>query len=407
VEFSESADHLELNFTIVDKEEYHLAPSPATDWEGSYSVSMPTGDLTAQAELRFRLWGDNTLDRRTLFVLAQRIIDAKLHYEEMLREGTNIIVMAQIWEEDLKNNEINCYVKIAHFGTQDRQLFDQNVQPTGDFFELGKPLDKKVSEFEQNPASREYAIDESYYPPDGPTASLAGIFKCSLQTACCPQKLNRKLDEPEEEETEEEDGDPAEEPSGDTDYIILPNKTINTRYNKEHHKYPYLWYRMTSRYHRDTGWRGFPLGQQCEYSQSVNSAQRFSFAQMHCGVCVREVRIEACRMNQWPSLPDQRDSWTDENGIKYVLKESVVDPCPPKLTADGKHELREVYASYFYYMSRPPLTAEEYLVGQPAYLEHGTRPTDSVEDSAYVPASSFKDPLEILANKAPQGSILD
>jgi hypothetical protein len=366
INWSESPDHLELHFTIRDVEITDAAPCPATHWEGTYSVSIPQGDINSISELRFRLWGDRNTDRVTLFKLAQSIIDTKLNYT-ILTQPQQIIVESQVWEEKLDAHEVSVYMRIRNTGP-DR--FTRNVMASGDFFELGKPLGASASAFTGNPGpgrpeglwAGDHDPDQSYWPPDGlPTASLAGIFIAALQTPCCPQRLCQ-------EGTYEADRITCV--SEDTPPTLVRQNAytpLTHRYSYEHMEKPYIWYRITNRYHRDTGWRGFPLGSQCAYT---STSDRFAFAQIHCNICTREVRIEAARINAWPELPDPRDSWTDpETNIKYVLRDVKIDPNPPQLSADGRHEIREVYASYFYYMSRPPTSEEEYLVGLPKYID--------------------------------------
>jgi hypothetical protein len=402
VMWAESPDHLELDFTIIDVEQYAQAPSPATHWQGTFSISLPQAEITAIAELRFRLWSDRTVDKRILFQLAEQIIDKKLHFREQFIDADNpaVIVLAMVWEENLSDNEINCYIKVQYVGDGDKHAFDMNFTALGPKFELGAPLDPKVSNFFGNPERRLYREDQSYFPSGGPTAGLAGIFVCALQTACCVQTLNKPLIDPSETENEETEQEEPEEQENATEYVEYEYKKNDyIRYNDLHRKNPYLWYKMTSLYHRDTGWRGFPLGKQCEYNSTTTD--RFAFAQIHCPICIREVRIDACRMNKWPDMPDQRDSWTDDAGIRYVLKESQIDPCPPQLTADGKHELREIHARYYYYMSRPPSgeSDAEYLVGRPAYIKDDSYANQYATDYEYIPADAFNDPQTIIGKK--------
>jgi len=397
--WAESPDHLTLQFTIVDVEQYAHAPAPATHWHGSFSISLPQGEITAITELRFTLIGDRNTDKTTLFELAQSIIDKKLHFTELFpgeKGKPSAIVLAQVWEEKLEANEISCFIKLRYIGDdKTHKFFNWNLTALGPKFELGQPLDATVSQFPNSPWPVTYFEDVSYYPRGGPTAGLAGIFICALQTACCPQELTKPGNQPlEEEETEFGDAEPPV--TKYQEYEYQENDFI--RYNEKHRDAPYLWYRMTNHYHRDSGWRGFPLGKQCERASDEQNQGRFAMAQLHCPICIREIRIEACRMNKWPDMPDQRDSWVDQNDIRYTLKESSLDPCPVQLTADGKHELREVYASYFYYMSRPPTLDDMYgyQVGTPAYIESGTGPRSNIVDSAYIPSDAFKDPPQIL-----------
>jgi hypothetical protein len=404
INWSESPDHLTLNFSIVDVEQKSMAPSPATHWEGSYSVSVPQGDITAESELRFRLWGDVTLDKTMLFKLGQHILNVKLNYLEMLKFGGSFLVLAQIWEEKLEANEISIYVKIRHMGNKENgkivARFLHNMQPIGDKFNLGKDLDPSVTDWDPNPDRSPYDPLRVTTPPGGlPTAGLGGIFICALQTPCCPQTLSQNIQT--DKEVPESDLPTLEQDERPPAIIQDEYDTQPVRYSDSHMESAYLWYRMTSHYHKDTGWRAFPIGKQC----TATATNTVSFSRIHCPVAIREIRVEACRMNKSPELPDFRDSWTDsETGIIYVLKDVVFEPSPPQLSADARHEIREMYARYFYYMSRPPLATEDWLAGRLPYVEAGTEPLLATPDGkpgTLVPTEAFQDPATIFGREAP------
>lgn len=409
INWSESPDHLTLNFTVVDVEQKSMAPSPATHWEGSYSVSVPMGDVTAESELRFRLWADTSLDKRLLFKLMHHIIDVKLNYMDMMKSLGSFCVLAQVWEESLADNQVSCYIKIRHMGSADanggiKDRFSMNVQAMGDKFNLGKDLGASVTIWPDNPDPRDYDPLRATLPPGGlPPAGLAGIMVCALQTPCCPQTLKQSTEttEPEYDLPTRYEKEEYEPPAvvEDSVYEEIPN-----RYSDEHMEFAYLWYRMTNHYHKDTGWRGFPTGKQC--TQSAGSTS-FAFSQIHCPISIREIRLEAARLNKAPELPDLRDSWIDsETGIRYVLKDVVIDPQPVQLTADARHDIRETYARYFYYMSRPPLSTENWLAGRVPYVAAGTKPlTTETIPGTLVPPEAFKDPQEIFGNQAPNNLI--
>jgi len=278
--------------------------------------------------------------------------------------------------------------------------FLHNVQPIGDKFNLGKDLDPSVTDWEPNPDRSPYDPLRTTTPENGlPTAGLGGIFICALQTPCCPQTLSQN--------SQTEKDVPYEKPPPlPTDYE--PPQIIQTeydaqpeRYSSSHRDSAYLWYRMTNHYHKDTGWRAFPRGKQCV----ATTENTVAFSRIHCPVAVREIRVEACRMNKSPELPDFRDSWTDdETGIHYVLKDVVFEPSPPQLSADARHEIREMYARYFYYMSRPPTANEDWLAGRLPYIEAGTKPLLQEPDGkpgTLVPTEAFKDPSTIFGREAP------
>jgi len=384
IQWSESPNPLEFGFSIVDVEQWAQAPSPATDWDGTYSITIPQGEVCAEAELTFRLRGDKFVDKRHLFKLAQRIIDCKLHYQEIIKKGpdaTNCLLMNQIWHEDLKANEIGVTLRIKYVGSEwINQNLPERDTKLGPSFDLGLPLSSEVSNYEDNPRKKLYDKEISTYPPGGlPTATIYGLFVCALQTDCCPQTLSQiqiKQGAPVSFQSE------FYAPQEGTRTAQLG--TQKTRLTEDHIRAPYLWYKITNRYYEDTGWRGFPKGKQCE--SSSNDAT-LAFSHLHCPVSMREVTISACRVDEWPSLP-KKVHWKDRvTDINFVLRHAKTNPSAVQLTADGKHEMREVSAVYWYYMSRPFKDNEAMLVGTPPFLSDPAL----INNASIIESSTFNE----------------
>ena len=402
IHFDESPNGLEIGFTIIDREVYAQAPWPATSWSGTYSVSVPQGDVTAVSELTFRLSADVRVPKRNLFRLAQLIIDTKLHLKESVT-GDAFNVLTQTWQESLENNEINVHIAVRHTG---EKLFAKNLFE-GAAFELGNPLDECKPPLLTGGPDPYTAYDKTRVIAPGPSA-LATTFLCALQTPCCTEVL--KCGSPEEDakytcsitygQSICKTPECAKEAYNDTS---LEDTATSKRepgtlpkwdalYSESHRKKGYQWYRLTNHYHNDTGWRAFPIGKQC--SGSVYSTQQtVAFAQLHCAVGIREVRIHACRLDTWPDIP-QLEHWIDHNGVKYVLKDATIDPCPVSLTADGRHLLHECYATLYYYMSSP--LSVEFPVGTLPYISSSAL----ANEAKVVTAVPFVDPYGILDGSA-------
>ena len=362
INWSESPNGLELQFAIVDMEQYAMAPAPATHWEGSYSVSIPTGSIAIETDLKFRLWGDPDLEKRHLFKLAQRIIDHKLHYAELLTQK-NVLVLSQVWSERLEANEVSCEMRIKHMGEAFVLKNLSQFSGGATIFELGNPLPAAVSNYDDNPARRPYNKDYTWIPPNAPSSGLAGLFLSALQTACCASVNDLS-----------EGGNTTYQPEVNIlqyQYPLLPDTLYDPypqqKYSEDHKKDgTYLWYRLSNRYLDDTGWRAFPLGTQCSQQEAMDTV---AFAHLHCPVEIREVKIHAARIDRWPKLP-AKQHWVDQSAnVKYVLKKATVEPCAIQLAADGRHQIREVYATYTYLMSRPVASDRNILVGANPYVD--------------------------------------
>lgn len=397
IAWSESPNGLEFHFSITDKEQWAQAPSPATHWEGTFSMSVPTGDILCESELTFRLWGDKNTDKRELFRLAQRIVDAKLEFKKYLPSG-DIIVISQVWQEKLEANEVTCHMRVRNTGP-DR--FYTNLAPTGSLFNLGLPLPEEVGD--PQPYDKEVA-----YAPNLPTATLAGLFVCSLQTPCCAHDINERqltpttstVTYPQTQVVRVEYKPPTKDDvlSDQVPKNITGHPSVAQLYSTEHNDRSYQWYRITSRYVGDTGWRGFAKGSQC----TDNSSDTMAFAQIHCPISCRKIVIHACRADKWPDVP-KLIHWKDKNGVKYVLKDWEYEPNPVTITADGRHRLHEIYMTLYYYMSRKPNVAtdsaslESFAVGCIPYINKGALSiSEEGADPTQVRQNSFVDPKNIL-----------
>jgi len=381
IEWAEDRNPLLFHFTVTDVEQWAQAPSPATDWDGTYSVSIPQGEICADAELNFRVRGDKDVDKRHLLQLVQRIIDAKLHYQELITD-TSCLLMSQVWHESLRDNEVGANLRIRYVGPEwvATNLPERNTS-VGPSFDLGLPLSPDVSDWADNPRKKKYDKEVSTNP-GLPTATTVGLFLCALQTPCCVQSLNYPPTKYEPEPTQVETSQP-QEPSGASG---LPGSS--TRYTPDHLRSPYMWYKITNRYTEDTGWRAFPLGKQCSPSGSEDTV---AFSHIHCPTSIREVSISACRVDEWPQMPKRQHWKDDQTGVKFILKHSKLLPSAVQLTADGKHEIRQVDMTLWYYMSRPYTQEEAILVGNAASiipLLGG--------DSLAIQAASFADPVQNL-----------
>lgn len=370
----ESPNGLECSFSIIDVEQWAQAPSPATHWHGTYSVSIPQGATFAEAELNCSLMGDKGVNKRYLLKLLQQILWYKMQLFRMMG-GQTMLILNQVWHEDLAENEVGVNMRIQYV---DPKFINCNLPAgsgvIGTSFELGLPLNKAVSDFADNPRKKKYD-KEVATNPGLPTATTAGLFVCALQNDCCTQSLSSP-GSPTDTPVTPPTVAPITPPLPDAEFSNYEN-----RWSSDAKSSIYLWYKVTNRYYEDTGWRAFPLGKQCNTASSSELPDTVAFSHLHCPVSVREVTISACRVDNWPSIPF-RQHWTDSGNVsdvtppvKFVLKSSKIVPSAVQLTADGMHELRQVEMVLSYYMSRPYTPAEYISVGQSDAI--GTWLTDS------------------------------
>jgi hypothetical protein len=363
IRWAESPNGLEMSFVVIDQERYAQAPGPATHWEGTYSISFPAGDITAETELSFRLWADRNLDKRILTTLAQSILDKKLHWQKVIQiaqdNSVQGIVLTQRWEENLAENEIAVTARIRHVNPDNinGQFTADNFK--GPIFEFGNDLPHGVSQFAG--FNRSYNKTDAYVPPKVPTAGLPPILVAALQNPCCPLEMPKKKqrDAFPEELTIVDQGELTEEERE----RAIAELTREDRQSLAHAYNCYTWCKQQSSYITKTGYRGLPLAKSSSPSKAI--------VKMHADSMMREVRIDACRIDAWPALPDLRHSFKEYNsGFDYILISSQIDPCTPRVTADGIHELRQVYARFIYDLTGcPDPFAHPFEVGMLPYLK--------------------------------------
>lgn len=346
ISYHEDPNALELTFQIVDQEVWANAPSPATHWEGTYTMSFPQYGVACEQELSLVLRCDQNqgVTKRHLVTLAMYIMEAKLHWEWLRTNAPGtIFLQSSMLQENLAENEIRFSARtISH--KADAWVANLRAFGTGTF-EFGQPLPTSVSKWTRdgilNPRDKYYDRGRQTTPTE--LSAAGSSLLAALQNPCCTKDLAQ--DPVFVEAAQIAVRDP--EPKSDTT-TVSPYTTA--RYSESHNKAAYQFYRMSSTLDTNTGWLAFPLGKQCTTS---SSAATVAFAHLHCPVQVRKVTIHATRINAWPELI-KPVHWKDPNtNITHVLARYTIDPSPVQLSADGRDAMHEVAATYWYYLDRP------------------------------------------------------
>jgi hypothetical protein len=383
IELSQSPNGLEWHFSVTDIEQWAQPPSPATDWSGSFTMSFPQLAITCEQEIRLRLRGERTLQKQALFTLAQFIIDQKLQWDRLrtVAGGANTdlktFMLSQVWEEDLVQNEVTVSARMKIFNTKD---WLTGLTSGAKGFSLGHFLDA-FKNLAPNPTgsvtngmwtaagivhpyfpSADYDPEEYRQPPGTPTAEGTNVFLAALQNPCCVSIVGDAVAATMKPNYEYGTGTdtapsgtttvPAHPPSGTLQPPVYWSDT-------NHGKAMYMHYAMASKMHTDTGWRAFPLGEQC--STTISKAT-VAFSHLHCPCSIREIRIHASRINAWPQLPKPVHFEDPVTKIKHVLRDFAIEAYGVQLSADGRDLLHEITATYYYYLDRPyEITSTEYL----------------------------------------------
>lgn len=384
VRYALSENGLELSFFVADKEQKSAAPYPACNWEGSFAIQFPEGEVICDSTLEFTLTAAPEFRKIELYNLAYRIFEAKTKYFRRLTnhwstpdEWTgSVYVTSHEIAESLKDNTIRASWRLRNFTPREYASNLRALDPSGENMICQDLPSSVVASHDYNPL---IATD----PPDS-LGELRGLFICALQNPCCPQRMP---------EQSVESGAPLyaqiQKSSPPAEYA---GSYTDEKYSTAHKERMYQWYKLSSELVGDSGWRGFPLGAQCQSSGSQATA---AFAQIHCPVAVRHVRIHALRVDEFPQLP-RLEHWTDRYRIRHVLAHYKIEPCPPAFSADGDSRLHEVYADYYYYLDRPPDVTSSSNEGILAGVLPYTTNIPVPKEVSAIGSDKFIDPKEIL-----------
>ena len=337
--FAEDPNGLVMDFTITDEEVHATAPKPATSWSGTHMVSSPyAGGAVAEEEVRVTLEGAHDTPQAKLVRLAVQILDSKLHLSTRINnDGSteSAVLLYMAVSAALEKNRVEAVAKIKHTGSASGEL---RLVPilNSDSFAQYLPTD---------------VTDEGYDPYRsrvlrGPTASLSTIFVASLQLPHDHAIL------PTHKFGDESGGDAKPEaevgedvPKPETAVIpLLPTYKFDT----EHRKYPYLYYRTMSVLHTNSGSVVLPGAN----VDSESTTQLLAIVDLTQPVTIRTITLKGQRVGKPPEFPKPKPLYTDENGIGHVLLSSVIQPSAGLLVEDSNATWYTASVQYEYALER-------------------------------------------------------
>lgn len=388
ISYHEDPNALEISFVIIDQEIYASAPSPATFWDGTYTMTLGKNSAFCTQDLSFVLKGDRWIDKSYLMQLAMYIIDTKMAFRinrHPYEKIQNRLLVSAMFQERLSANEIRVSVQMWSSGSDAVYLAisqtphtDASGNPIGNTFTSDLPI--TVSDYTDNPRQKPYDPEITTVPEE--FSAGVSLLLAALQTPCCPLDMHGNIHSASVNAYDEV-------PESVDRYEPMIYDRTQQLYTDTQSKASYAYYRMQSDLITDTGWRAFPLGRQCT---TPSSTATVAFAHLHCPVQIRKITINAQRINAWPELP-KLVHWKDaKSGILHVLKSYAIEPLPVQLSADGCDSIHEVLATYYYYLDRPYEVCSQYK------MPVGRLPFISKEQLAITAAAGHDDP-GIVADK--------
>jgi len=342
ISIQESSDGLTLDFTVVDQEVYASAPAPGITWEGNHRVSTAKpGGAVINSEVNITVTGAKGTDKKALIVVAQRVIEAKLHVIDFTAQESAFLQSAS-YNDHFTSSRVDASARIKHtnlgkepilFGVWADNLGGSLHDPT--MFDLEGGYDRM----------RPVGIEQS--------ATTVGLFRSALQDPCHPASMPNAVAQLQKWEPEEAQG---EDSPGDEQTEIPPTEVAFT---EAQDKDPHTIYLLSSRIQTATGVVRFPLSFDPQYGEydppSYNASLK---VKMHSARAVRFVDIEAQRLMKPPSVLSPVD-FTDENDIEHNCRSWDYEVVAPILSADGRKTLHQINGRVIFDLNRPPDLSSE------------------------------------------------
>lgn len=344
--FTVSADNLEMDYTVVDREVHLSAPFPATEFEMTHTEL--TGDaMQTFGECHVRLAGDRSADHRDLITLAARIVDAKLQVAN--RRIANDAADQQVFVENYQVtdidgtnlNEVQIRARVRRVAADDPFIGRRIGRPLS-ADELGgyDPLISKEPDFNE-------------------LLPIAAAFSCAMQAPCNgDHQFAQAALSPEPEETAQAEF----KPEVDGYQLATELSEEKLEYPSEaHQKNAYSFYQADSEYHYDSGKVQLPISNSSKRSELGSRRKTSAVVSLSPPTARRVLRVKAERYGNWPELPKGED-FEDDNGIEYTLLRFTPMPGARDRGPDGKLKFRSE-GEYVWAMSRPLEADEKFLVG--------------------------------------------
>lgn len=346
--YSVSANGLECDYEVTDRQIHTAAPWPATDMAVTASESV-TAQTLIHSTCTVRLMGPPSADRRLLISRAIQVLDARLQCFAKQPDGIcgSFVESMDIIEHWGRDNLVEASARVKRTTTN-----------PGDFFQwqraniLGKDLALPSLDGEPYP----YSLIRSEQPPLYGTDPHAKerqplewlMLQCYLQQPCSDLHGIAKWTQstpPTAQESTPTEGERK------TTVSQVPAGSLNSPFKGDlqsdsHRIAAYSHCRMNNSYTQGGGRIQLPIATATGTTTSV-------FISLCPNQWRRQIDFDCERVGDWPEIPACPDTYTD-NGVTAYLLESHIDPFSPSTTPDKQTPAYRVTGSYLYGLSGRP-----------------------------------------------------
>jgi hypothetical protein len=381
VRWDESSDGLHLDFTIQDQERIASAPWSqfaqvgAVDWDGHLTCSTNSFGYTGTIDFQLRLTGPKSTSKSQLIELAYLVADSKARLFEAFQAAEspdNSVVVLETLQvtEHLANNIIEIAARIRHTGSQ----VDDRVLSMGPNQILGKPLGDLGINYDP----------QKHFAP-ALTAGVGNIFLSSLNTPCAPAQMPSAVPQKKIPRYKTKDGagqDDGEESDADA------GESSGSSNSPSQLQFMYLEYLINSDII-------FKSGSIALFNGSASGSQLspISVVNLHRQGALREVRIDATRLNAQPELPKWLTPFPDRIGnVHTPVDDARVSAILPQVSADNRKLIYRVEMDQMFALAAMPQLNQNLPIGCVPY-----RTVGAYDLSRTIPGGAFVDPASLLS----------
>jgi len=341
-----SPDGLLLEYTVTDVEMFAAPPYPATNWEGTHTVSTNDG-VGVTVEMVLRLTGAKNVPKKDLIEVGVQICYSRCDFLGQGGTTTNSRVIQGISIVDhLQNNSIEIRMAIQQFPVVKLSDYAKQIG----FGEFLRPADATDYKREQWPIPKEYG-----------TATPTGLLLCYLQSPCNAQHAI-----------------PDYGNAGNKNKIKAGTKSVT--YEGPVHDKPYIsdgiynqrgdtegiytYYQIDSKYETNEHKIGMPIAS----SSSASDTDSQAFITLARPCTRRVIRIAAERYGNWPDMPSASKTLNLGDGVTATLLKSELNPKAPQLSPDATSRLYSIDAVYVYGLNKPITALSKITTGRLPWL---------------------------------------
>ena len=261
--FVASADGLNLDYTIIEKEIAYSAPFPATSWRYHYTESTGDGKM-AVGEISVDLEGDRNVDHKVLIAIAYQIVNIKLL--STAADGhtvENISVTDRYGDHE---NGISLRATVRH--NLDKAILGNIFD-----YKIGVPLQKREvvpADLFVAGALGEYNRNISIDPGLMGRLPYVAAFSTYLQRPC--SRIHAITDNQNLAEVGTPAGSTVTSISTYSASGDLP--TVPTPYSASHLAHPYAYYRAESHYTTSGGKVHVPVAKRSSSTDETEATSR-------------------------------------------------------------------------------------------------------------------------------------